>query len=48
LLSHPYVIAGIFVLVGVPNGLYWLVPAAIFSFIKAILDTWVLLVEINR
>ncbi len=30
------------------GGLYWLVPAAIFSFIKAILDAWVLLVEINR
>jgi hypothetical protein len=44
----PYPIAGIAVLVGGVGGLYWLVPAVIFSFIKAILDAWVLLVEINR
>lgn len=30
------------------GGLYWIVPAIIFSFVKAILDAWVLLVEINR
>ncbi|MEI9934528.1 MAG: hypothetical protein WDM71_06665 [Ferruginibacter sp.] len=30
------------------NGLYWIVPAFIFSFIKSVLDAWVLLVEINR
>ena len=30
------------------GGLYWLVPAIVISFIKAILDAWVLLVEINR
>jgi len=29
-------------------GLYWIVPAVIFSFLKAIIDAWVLLVEINR
>jgi hypothetical protein len=44
----PYIIAGIFVLVRGTGGLYWLVPAILFSFIKAILDAWVLLVEINR
>lgn len=44
----PYVIAGITVLARGAGGLYWLVPAVIFSFIKAILDAWVLLVEINR
>jgi len=43
-----YVIASIILLVVGANGLYWLVPAVIFSFIKAILDAWVLLVEINR
>ena len=44
----PYIIAGIVVLTRGAGGLYWLVPAIIISFIKAILDAWVLLVEINR
>ena len=44
----PYIIAGIIVLTRGAGGLYWLVPAIIISFIKAILDAWVLLVEINR
>ena len=44
----PYVVAGIFVLTRGTDGLYWLVPAIVISFIKAILDAWVLLVEINR
>ncbi len=48
LASLPYVIAGILVLVIGASGLYWLVPSVIFSFLKAILDAWVLLVEINR
>jgi modulator of FtsH protease len=29
-------------------GLYWVVAAIILSFLKAIVDAWVLLVEINR
>jgi modulator of FtsH protease len=29
-------------------GIFWIVPAIVFSFIKAVLDAWVLLVEINR
>jgi modulator of FtsH protease len=44
----PYLIAGLTVLLSGAAGLYWLVPAVIFSFLKAILDAWVLLVEINR
>jgi modulator of FtsH protease len=44
----PYVIAGIVVLTRGTDGLYWIVPAIVVSFIKAILDAWVLLVEINR
>ncbi len=44
----PYVIAGIIILVGDEDGLSWLVPAVIFSLLKAIADAWVLLVEINR
>jgi len=44
----PYIIAGIIVLTRGIDGLYWVAPAIIFSFIKAIADSWVLLVEINR
>ena len=44
----PYIIAGIAVLSQGEGGLYWLVPATMFSFIKSIMDAWVLLVEINR
>jgi modulator of FtsH protease len=44
----PYIIAGIMILRGDFAGLYWLVPAMLFSFVKAILDSWVLLVEIDR
>lgn len=44
----PYVVAGIIVLTRGAGGLYWLVAAILISFIKAILDAWVLLVEINR
>ena len=44
----PYIIAGI-VIIGIgPTGFYWLIPGIIFSFIKAVLDAWVLLVEIHR
>jgi modulator of FtsH protease len=43
-----YIIAGIIVLTRGAGGLYWLVPAILISFCKAILDAWVLLVEINR
>ena len=35
-------------LAGNPAGLYWLAGGVIISFAKAVLDAWVLLVEINR
>jgi len=44
----PYWICGIAVLARGAAGLYWLVPAVLMSFIKAIADAWVLLIEINR
>lgn len=44
----PYILSGIMLLWYGENGLYWLVPGVIFSFIKAITDAWVMLVEINR
>lgn len=44
----PYLIGGFKILLIGDKGIYWIVPAIIFSFIKAVLDAWVLLVEINR
>jgi modulator of FtsH protease len=44
----PYVTGGFLVTMGEPAGLYWVAAGIIISFIKAIADAWVLLVEINR
>jgi hypothetical protein len=44
----PYFIGGIIMLNGSVSGCYWLVGSIIVSFLKASLDAWVLLVEINR
>jgi hypothetical protein len=43
-----YAVAGITVVAGTGGGLYWLVPAMLLCLGRAILDSWVLLVEINR
>ena len=44
----PYLVAGVFLILKLNAGFYWLVPGITFSFIKALVDSWVLLVEINR
>jgi hypothetical protein len=44
----PYIASGIFIFCCGENGIYWIVPAIIFSFLKSVIDAWVLLVEINR
>ncbi len=44
----PFVIAGIIILCQGYGGIYWLVTGITFSFIKAVIDAWVLLVEIHR
>lgn len=44
----PFVVAGIAVLGWGTDGLYWLVPGIVFSFMVALFDAWVLLIEINR
>ena len=44
----PYIIGGLVILSIGEIGLFWIVPAIIFSFIKSISDAWVLLVEVNR
>ena len=52
-LSHqlatlPFLIAGASLLAGTGGGLYWLVAGTIFSIGTSILNSWVLLVEIQR
>lgn len=42
-----YILTGI-LLLNDPSGVYCIVPAFALSFLKAILDAWVLLVEIHR
>jgi len=44
----PYLFAGALILIKGEDGIYWIAPGIILSFIKAIIDAWVLLVEINR
>jgi hypothetical protein len=44
----PSVVAGIVVLVGGLEGLYWLVAGMVLSTLVALFEAWVLLVEINR
>jgi hypothetical protein len=44
----PYILSGILVLCQGPSGIYWIIPGITISFIKAIVDAWVLLVEIHR
>ena len=44
----PYIIAGIIILCQGYSGFYWLIPGILISFIKSIIDAWVLLVEIHR
>jgi hypothetical protein len=41
-------IGGIIMLHGSVGGYYWMVVSVIISFLKASLDEWVFLVEINR
>jgi hypothetical protein len=43
-----FVIAGIVFLIFGTGGLYWIVAATLLSFLAAFIDSWVLLIEINR
>lgn len=43
-----YIIGGISLLFSATSALYWIAAAIVFSFGKAVLDAWVLLIEILR
>jgi hypothetical protein len=43
-----YVVAGVLLAVWGSQGLYLVVPGFLISFLVALIDSWVLLVEINR
>jgi modulator of FtsH protease len=44
----PYVIGGALLFRGDDGGMYWIAAAICISLAKAMLDAWVLLIEINR
>jgi modulator of FtsH protease len=44
----PYFAAGVGILLHVERSIYWLVPATVLSLLACGLNTWVLLVEIQR
>jgi hypothetical protein len=44
----PLVIAGVSLLLEAGGGLYWLVPGMAFSLVVAVVNAWVLLVEVVR
>ena len=44
----PYVAGAILILAGSPVGFYVIAASIILSFVKAVVDAWVLLVEIKR
>ena len=44
----PFCIAGILLIRGDPDGMYWLIPGCVFSFLASTISAWVLLIEILR
>jgi modulator of FtsH protease len=48
LAAVPFWVAGILLLLGNPDGLFWLVPGFALSFVAGVISAWVLLIEILR
>jgi hypothetical protein len=44
----PFCIAGVGLILGWHNAMYWLVPGCLFSFVAGVHSAWVLLIEIMR
>jgi hypothetical protein len=48
LATVPIWVAGLSLVLGFPQGIYWLGPGCVFSFVAGVYSAWVLLVEIMR
>jgi modulator of FtsH protease len=48
LATVPFGVAGIALLWGAPEALYWLAPGFVFSFVAGVVSSWILLVEVLR
>ncbi len=44
----PFIVGGIFLLLGNPDGFYWIAAGTIAAFILSMINSWVLLIEILR
>lgn len=44
----PIIVSGVITFIMGRIGIYWLIPGIILSFIKVVMNSWALLVEINR
>jgi hypothetical protein len=44
----PFCIAGILLIRGNPDGMDWLIPGCVFTFLASTISAWVLLIEILR
>jgi hypothetical protein len=44
----PFIIAGVLLMVGYGNGMYWTVPGTLLSLANGLFGAWILLIEIQR
>jgi hypothetical protein len=44
----PFVVAGVLMTLGLPSGVYWILPGTLLAVISGTYSAWVLLVEIQR
>jgi hypothetical protein len=44
----PFCVAGVLLILAHPDGMYWLIPGCVFSFMASTISAWVLLIEILR
>jgi modulator of FtsH protease len=48
LATLPVVVAAVTLLLDAGGGLYWLVPSTVFAYVGALMNAWVLLIEVRR
>ncbi|RFB78799.1 hypothetical protein [Methylovirgula sp. 4M-Z18] len=46
--SLPFIVAGLLLLLGLTSGFYWIAAAMLLTLVIAVINTWVLLIEILR